>query len=80
MKKETVIFILGMVCVLVPFLGVPTLWKTYLLIGIGAWLIWLGYRLRRAAFLREIDQGDGEQSTDSFAEYHNKDQLKLTDV
>lgn len=68
MTKETTIFILGFAVLFVPVLGIPNEWKQYVLFGIGALLLWLGYALRRKAFLQQIDRGNGERETDSFVE------------
>lgn len=69
MSKESLVFFLGLVLVLVPFLGVPDSWKDNAAVFAGALLIFTGYRLRRAAFLRQIQQVGGEHRTDSFAEH-----------
>lgn len=68
MLKETLVFIAGILIVLIPFLGVPESWKLYSFVIIGALLILVGYSLRRDAFWRRIDRGNGERGTDSFVE------------
>ena len=68
MTKETLVFFAGIVLVLVPFLGIPELWRQYLIIGLGTLLILTGYALRRALYLSRIDRGNGERGTDSFVE------------
>lgn len=68
MTKETLVFFAGIVLVLVPFLGIPELWRQYLIVGLGALLILVGYALRRALYLSRIDRGNGERGTDSFVE------------
>ncbi len=68
MSKETLVFLLGGVLILAPTLGIPDAWRQWLIIGIGVVLILVGYMLRRAAYLKQIDRGDGERGTDSFVE------------
>lgn len=68
MLKETIVFVAGIFVIVTPFLGVPEEWKEYGFIGIGIILVLVGYILRRAAFLRRIDRGNGERGTDSFVE------------
>ena len=68
MSKETLVFILGVFLTVLPFLGLPELWKQYAIATIGAILIIVGYVLRRALYLERIDKGNGERGTDSFVE------------
>jgi hypothetical protein len=68
MSKETLVFILGAFLTVLPFLGLPELWKQYTVAAVGAVLVIIGYVLRRALYLSRIDRGDGERGTDSFVE------------
>lgn len=68
MSKETLTFLLGIMLLVLPFLGVPEDWKQYTIAGIGAVLVLAGYALRRDMFLRQIRNADGERETDSFVE------------
>lgn len=68
MSKETLVFIFGILLTLVPFLGVPELWRQYSVVGIGIMLILIGYALRRGVYLDRIDHGNGERGIDSFVE------------
>ena len=68
MLKETLVFIAGILIILIPFLGIPEAWKLYALVALGATLVLVGYMLRREAFFRRIDRGNGERGTDSFVE------------
>lgn len=72
MSKETFIFLAGILLTIVPFIGVPLLWRQYTIFGIGIFLIFIGYVLRRQVFLDRIDRGDGERETDSFVESTEK--------
>ncbi len=66
--KETSVFVFGILLTVIPFLGIPLLWRQYIILGIGIILILIGYALRRRAFLSRIDKGNGERGTDSFVE------------
>lgn len=68
MTKETIVFSLGVLLLIVPQIGIPEGWKVWLYTGAGIVLIIVGYSLRRAAYLRSIDQGNGERRTDSYVE------------
>ena len=68
MSRESLVFLLGLLVFLTPFLGVPSSWKEYVFIGGGVLLMLLGYSLRRSAYLRRIDTGNGERRADSFVE------------
>lgn len=68
MSKESLTLLLGLVVFITPALGVPSAWKEYIIIGAGLLIIILGYLLRRAAYLRSIDRGNGERATDTFVE------------
>jgi len=68
MTKETIVFFLGIFLTLIPFLGIPELWRQYAVMGSGFLLITVGYMLRRAVYLARIDKGNGERGTDSFVE------------
>lgn len=73
MSKEVLVFLLGVVVCILPFLGVPSDIKERLLVGIGALLILLGYLLRRAAFLRHIRRANGERHANTFVEQSPND-------
>jgi hypothetical protein len=68
MSKGTFVFLLGILLIVLPYLGIPSLWKHYLYIGIGCTLLLVGYALRRAQYLREIDLGNGERGGETFVE------------
>lgn len=53
---------------LTPFLGIPNDWKEYVVIGSGVLLMFIGYSLRRSAYFRRTDAGNGERQADSFME------------
>lgn len=68
MTKESIVFFLGIVVFIVPHIGVPEVWKTYALATAGIVLIIVGYALRRKAYIRSIENVNGERDTDSFTE------------
>ena len=68
MSKETLVFFTGIILTLLPFLGIPEVWKQYAVAAAGAFLILIGYMLRRAHYFARIDRGDGERGDDSFVE------------
>lgn len=69
MSRESVIFLLGFLMIIMPQLGVPADWKMYFYIGAGAISMWCGYSLRRSAYVRSIEARNGERHADSFAEH-----------
>ena len=68
MSKETSVFVLGIVVFFSTFLGLPTEYKEWIFIVSGALLIGIGYRLRRRAFLRSIENDSGERRSEEFVE------------
>lgn len=72
MSRESIIFTLGILLLVIPHLGIPDTWKSYFFIGAGASLVVVGYSLRRAAYLRSIQKENGERGTDSFVEHSGK--------
>lgn len=72
MSKETLVFLFGIILTILPFLGIPIIWRQYAIFGVGILLIIIGYALRRKVFLEKIDHGNGERGTDSFVETTEK--------
>jgi len=68
MSKETLVFIFGILLTIIPFLGIPEDWRQYAILGIGVFLIIMGYTLRRSVYLNRIDYGNGERGSDAFIE------------
>ncbi|MBP6881343.1 MAG: hypothetical protein KBC35_01850 [Candidatus Pacebacteria bacterium] len=68
MSKESLVFTFGILLTIIPFLGVPVLWRQYTIFAIGVLLILIGYSLRRRAYLSRLDLGNGERGNDSFVE------------
>lgn len=67
MSKESLICIFGALVFLSPYIGVPRIYKEWLLFGIGVLIMIIGYSLRRKAFLRELDT-TGERRSETFVE------------
>ncbi|MBI4086513.1 hypothetical protein HY416_00825 [Candidatus Kaiserbacteria bacterium] len=68
MNRETFIFFLGVLLVVLPFFGIPNAWKHGISVAFGLILILLGYQLRRHAYLRSIESRTGERRTDAYVE------------
>jgi heme/copper-type cytochrome/quinol oxidase subunit 4 len=72
MTKETLVFIFGIILTTIPFLGIPEEWRYGGVTLLGIALIFIGYALRRAVYLKEIDHGNGERGNNSFVETTEK--------
>jgi len=68
MSRESFVFVIGLIVFLTSFLGIPQDWKKFIFIAGGILLMILGYSLRRTAFLRSVDSGNGERRGDAFVE------------
>ncbi len=68
MSKGTFVFLLGILLILIPYIGIPSLWKQYMYVGLGILLLLMGYAIRRAQYLQEIDLGNGERGGETFVE------------
>ena len=68
MSRESLVLLLGIVVFLVPGSGLPEVWILNILRVVGAILIVVGYTLRRSAYYRKTDRGNGERGSDSFVE------------
>ncbi len=68
MTRESFVFFAGFIVFLVPYLGLSKEWRQWLLVAVGALLMFIGYSLRRSAFLRSITEENGERRSDAFVE------------
>lgn len=68
MSQESFVFLTGLLVLITPLLGFPHMWKDWGIMVLGALILIVGYRLRRAAYLRSIETGVGERRSDAFAE------------
>jgi len=71
MSRESLVFILGIVVFVSPFLGVTTETKRIILVAVGVLLIYVGYKLRRAAYFQSIELATGERKSEMFVENQN---------
>lgn len=72
MSRESIVFTLGILILVIPNLGIPEAWKFYFFVGAGILLVVVGYSLRRTSYLRSIQKENGERSADSFVEHVGK--------
>lgn len=79
MSKESIVVVIGLIVFMVPSLGLPEDLKEYLLLGVGVLLITIGFFLRRAAYLRKIDRGNGESGGESFVE-SNPEEVEVNEL
>ena len=68
MTRESFIFLLGIIVLVTPLLGIPGEWKNYITIGAGVCIVIVGYGLRRSAYFRSIEEQNGERRTEMFVE------------
>jgi hypothetical protein len=71
MTRESIVFLLGFLVFITSFLGIPREWKEWVFVVSGVFLMFLGYKLRRAAFLRSIMHESGEHRGEAFVEHMN---------
>jgi hypothetical protein len=74
MSRESIVFTIGVLLLVVPNLGLPEAWKFYFFLIAGALLVVVGYSLRHSSYLRSIERENGERGTDSFVEHGGKNQ------
>ncbi len=67
-SKESLVFIIGLLLMVLPFLGIPEEWRLGGVVVLGVVLIFVGYALRRSVYLETIDRGNGERGNNSFVE------------
>ncbi|PIR84899.1 hypothetical protein COU16_00050 [Candidatus Kaiserbacteria bacterium CG10_big_fil_rev_8_21_14_0_10_47_16] len=68
MSRESLIFVFGFIVFFSPFIGIPRDWKDIGLMVIGGLVMLFGFLLRRAAFLRSIENESGERNDEMFSE------------
>jgi uncharacterized membrane protein len=67
-SKESLVFIIGLILVVFPYIGIPESWRVIGTSFFGVVLVFVGYALRRALYLKHIQRTDGERASDSFVE------------
>jgi len=68
MRKATLTGLLGLLLIVLPYLGIPETWKMYGTSGIGVLLLLLGYLFVRDRIHAESDMGNGERGNESYIE------------
>lgn len=68
MRKAMLIGLSGLLLMVLPFLGIPAIWKLYITVGTGGLLLLLGYLLIRDWVYFDNDLGNGERGNESFVE------------
>jgi uncharacterized membrane protein len=76
MSRESLVFLFGLASFLTPFLGIPDDYKRAVFIVSGILLMIIGYSLRRSAFLRSLESGNGERKNEAFVESIHNDTTK----
>lgn len=59
---------MGILVVITPFLGIPNAWKQWVFVVLGTLIVVVGYRLRRARYLRSLETHEGERRAEAFVE------------
>jgi len=80
MSRESFVFLVGFLVFFTSFLGITDQWKEWIFIGCGIVLMFLGYKLRRAAFLRSIMHESGEHRSEAFVERRQTFERRQTDI
>ena len=68
MTKGTTIFLLGLLAIILPALGIPMAWKQIVLAVMGIVMLGVGYSLRRAQYLATLEQDGTIRTADTFVE------------
>jgi len=68
MRKAMIVCLVGFLLITLPYLGIPTYLREYILVGAGVLLVLFGYMLMRDEILRRSDYGNGERGSDSYIE------------
>jgi hypothetical protein len=74
MSRESLVVFAGITVVSLPYLGIPEMWKLYVMIGLGSILTIVGYSLRRTAYQRRLERINNERGSDSFMEHDGRNQ------
>jgi hypothetical protein len=64
MSKEMSVIALGLLVIVIPYLGVPSSWKTPFLLGAGLLIMLLGFLLRGAALSRGVEGSESRPFVD----------------
>ncbi|MFN3692494.1 MAG: hypothetical protein ACK4SL_00150 [Candidatus Paceibacteria bacterium] len=68
MTKGTLVFLLGLVTIVLPSLGIPMLWKQIIFALMGVLLIGIGYSIRRSQYLSTLEHDGTVRTAETFVE------------
>lgn len=68
MTKGTAIFLLGLLVIILPALGVPMAWKQIAFAVMGIIMLGLGYSLRRSQYLATLEHDGVVRTAETFVE------------
>ncbi len=68
MTKGTAIFLLGLLVIILPALGVPMAWKQIAFVIMGITMLGIGYSLRRAQYLATLEHDGVVRTAETFVE------------
>ncbi len=68
MTKGTAIFLLGLLVIILPALGVPMAWKQIAFALMGIIMLGIGYSLRRAQYLATLEHDGVVRTAETFVE------------
>jgi hypothetical protein len=68
MTKGTLVFLLGLVTIVLPALGIPMLWKQIIFGCMGILLVGVGYSLRRSQYLATLQYDGDIRTAETFVE------------
>jgi hypothetical protein len=68
MSQESLVLLGGFIIILIPSLGIPNAYDRWIFGVLGFVIAVIGYRLRRAAYLRSIETPHGEHRADAYVE------------
>jgi predicted Na+-dependent transporter len=68
MTKGTAIFLLGLLVIILPALGVPMAWKQIAFGVMGIIMLGIGYSLRRAQYLATLEHDGVVRTAETFVE------------
>lgn len=68
MTKGTLVFLLGLVTIILPTLGVPLWWKQIIFGAMGIVLLGIGYSIRRSQYLATLEHDGTVRTAETFVE------------
>jgi uncharacterized membrane protein len=68
MTKGTLVFLLGLVTIVLPSLGIPMLWKQIIFAVMGIVFVGIGYSIRRSQYLATLEHDGAVRTAETFVE------------